>query len=136
MTAVRPAQVWTQGEVESIDLANRTLMVSHQPIPEWQWPAMEMEFTVADGVDISKLTEGQTLHLQVMQEGMSTASPPSIRSKRRPDGDATKPATDEMGKMEGMDHSQHDGDGRWRKVMILPSFATLTGNQSLALCTK
>ena len=30
---------------------------------------MEMEFTVADGVDMSKLTEGQTLHLQVMQEG-------------------------------------------------------------------
>ncbi|WP_241006443.1 copper-binding protein, partial [Aeromonas media] len=25
----------------------------HQPIPEWQWPAMEMEFTVAEGVDIS-----------------------------------------------------------------------------------
>lgn len=83
MTAVRPAQVWTQGEVESIDLANRTLMVSHQPIPEWQWPAMEMEFTVADGVDMSKLTEGQTLHLQVMQEEMSTASPPSIRRKRQ-----------------------------------------------------
>ena len=59
MTAVRPTQVWTQGEVESIDLASRTLMVSHQPIPEWQWPAMEMEFTVAEGVDMNKLAEGR-----------------------------------------------------------------------------
>ncbi|MCF5762964.1 efflux RND transporter periplasmic adaptor subunit [Aeromonas veronii] len=107
MTAVRPAQVWTQGEVESIDLANRTLMVSHQPIPEWQWPAMEMEFTVAEGVDISQLAEGQTLHLQVMQEGDEYRIT-TIHQEKAPatDGDA-KPATDEMEKMEGMDHSQH-----------------------------
>ena len=108
MTAVRPAQVWTQGEVESVDLANRTLMVSHQPIPEWQWPAMEMEFTVADGVDISKLAEGQTLHLQVMQEGDEYRIT-SIHQEQAPtSGDTTKPAADEMEKMEGMDHSQHD----------------------------
>ncbi|MFQ2057144.1 efflux RND transporter periplasmic adaptor subunit [Aeromonas veronii] len=105
MTAVRPAQVWTQGEVESIDLANRTLMVSHQPIPEWQWPAMEMEFTVADGVDISKLVEGQTLHLQVMQEGDEYRITNINQEKATAtDGDA-KHASDEM---EGMDHSQHN----------------------------
>ena len=108
MTAVRPAQVWTQGEVESIDLANRTLMVSHQPIPEWQWPAMEMEFTVADGVDMSKLTEGQTLHLQVMQEGDEYRITTIHQEKAPASGDAAKPATDEMDKMEGMDHSQHN----------------------------
>lgn len=108
MTAVRPAQVWTQGEVESVDLANRTLMVSHQPIPEWQWPAMEMEFTVAEGVDISKLTEGQTLHLQVMQEGDEYRITTIHQEQTPSSDDVTKPATDEMEKMEGMDHSQHD----------------------------
>ncbi|WP_368226417.1 efflux RND transporter periplasmic adaptor subunit, partial [Aeromonas sp. R1-1] len=107
MTAVRPAQVWTQGEVESIDLANRTLMVSHQPIPEWQWPAMEMEFAVADGVDISKLAEGQTLHLQVMQEGDEYRIT-NIHQEKAPATDShAKPATDEMDRMEDMDHSQH-----------------------------
>ncbi|MFQ1892099.1 efflux RND transporter periplasmic adaptor subunit [Aeromonas veronii] len=105
MTAVRPAQVWTQGEVESIDLANRTLMVSHQPIPEWQWPAMEMEFTVADGVDISKLVEEQTLHLQVMQEGDEYRITTIHQEQAPAIGDSAKPAADEM---EGMDHSQHD----------------------------
>ncbi|WP_167402224.1 efflux RND transporter periplasmic adaptor subunit [Aeromonas rivipollensis] len=108
MTAVRPAQVWTQGKVESIDLASRTLMVAHQPIPEWQWPAMEMEFTVAEGVDMSKLADGQSLHLQVMQEGdeyrITTIHQESASAK----GDAAKPATDEMDKMEGMDPSQHN----------------------------
>ena len=105
MTAVRPAQVWTQGTVQSMDLASRTLMVAHQPIPEWQWPAMEMEFIVADGVDISRLAQGQPLHLQVMQEGDEYRIT-SIHQEKAPATDgAAKPVTDEM---EGMDPSQHD----------------------------
>lgn len=107
MTAVRPTQVWTQGSVQSIDLASRTLMVAHQPIPEWQWPAMEMEFTVAEGVDISKLAEGQTLHLQVMQEGDEYRITTIHQEQAPASGDATKPAAGEIETMEGMDHSQH-----------------------------
>ncbi|MGL4249472.1 MAG: efflux RND transporter periplasmic adaptor subunit [Aeromonas sp.] len=109
MTAVRPAQVWTQGTVQEIDLANRTLMVAHPPIPEWQWPAMEMAFTVAEGVDISTLTEGQTLHLQVMQDGdeYRITTIHQEQEQAPATGNATKPAMDEMGKMESMDHSQH-----------------------------
>jgi membrane fusion protein, copper/silver efflux system len=112
MTALRPSQVWTQGEVQSIDLANRTLGVSHHPIPEWQWPAMEMDFSVAEGVDMSQLGKDQTLHLQVEQEGdeyrittihleKSSTSP----STDQADKEADKAPRDEM---EGMDHSQHD----------------------------
>ena len=108
MTAVRPAQVWTQGTVQSMDLASRTLMVAHQPIPGWQWPAMEMEFIVADGVDISRLAQGQSLHLQVMQEGDEYRIT-SIHQEKAPATDgAAKPAAGEMDKMEGMDPSQHD----------------------------
>ncbi|MFM5164118.1 efflux RND transporter periplasmic adaptor subunit [Aeromonas rivipollensis] len=105
MTAVRPALVWTQGTVQSMDLASRTLMVAHQPIPEWQWPAMEMEFTVAEGVDISKLAEGQSLHLQVMQEGDEYRITSIHQEKAPATAGAAKPMTDEM---EGMDPSQHD----------------------------
>ncbi|WP_169046511.1 efflux RND transporter periplasmic adaptor subunit [Aeromonas salmonicida] len=109
MTAVRPAQVWTQGTVQSMDLASRTLMVAHPPIPQWQWPAMEMEFTVAEGVDISKLAEGQSLHLQVMQEGdeyrITTIHQESAKESAPATGHAPEQATDEM---EGMDPSQHD----------------------------
>ncbi|MDM5089107.1 efflux RND transporter periplasmic adaptor subunit [Aeromonas bestiarum] len=100
MTAVRPTQVWTQGEIQGITLANRTLTVSHQPIPEWQWPAMEMDFAVADGVDMTKLASGQTLHLQVEQQGDEYR----ITSIHIEDA----PAKDDMTDMEGMDHSQHD----------------------------
>lgn len=106
MTAVRPTQVWTQGEVQGITLANRTLTVSHQPIPEWQWPAMEMDFTVADDVDMTKLASGQTLHLQVEQQGNEYRIT-SIHIEDAPANSAA-PANDDMTDMEGMDHSQHD----------------------------
>ena len=69
---------------------------------------MEMEFTVAEGVDISKLVEGQTLHLQVMQEGDEYRITTIHQEKAPATDDTAKPAADEMGKMEGMDHSQHN----------------------------
>lgn len=107
MTAVRPMQVWTQGQVQNIDLAGRTLGISHQPIPEWQWPAMEMDFTVADGVDISQLKPNQTLHLQVEQEGDEYRIIQIHAEDKPAAGDAIKEAKGEMPDMEGMDHSQH-----------------------------
>ncbi|WP_310596671.1 efflux RND transporter periplasmic adaptor subunit [Aeromonas aquatica] len=109
MTAVRPQQIWTQGEIQTLDLASRTLTVAHQPIPEWQWPAMEMDFAVADGVDMSKLVQGQRLHLQVEQEGDEYRIV-NIHVEDAP-ASQTAPAKDEMKgmeNMEGMDHSQHD----------------------------
>ncbi|MGY6038844.1 efflux RND transporter periplasmic adaptor subunit [Aeromonas sp. AE23HZ002T15] len=108
MTAVRPQQIWTQGEIQGVDLAGRTVSVAHQPIPEWQWPAMEMDFTVADGVDISQLKQGQALHLQVEQEG-DEYKIVKIHVEDAPTTKAT-PAKDDMKDMgmEGMDHSQHD----------------------------
>ncbi|MBV7436762.1 efflux RND transporter periplasmic adaptor subunit [Aeromonas sp. sif2416] len=105
MTAVRPQQIWTQGEIQTLDLASRTLTVAHQPIPEWQWPAMEMDFAVADGVDMSKLAQGQRLHLQVEQQGDEYRIV-NIHVEDAP-ASQTAPAKDEMKGMEGMDHSQH-----------------------------
>ena len=67
--------------------------------------AMEMEFTVADGVDISKLAEGQTLHLQVMQEGEEYRITTIHQEKAPTSGHALEQAKDEM---EGMGHSQHN----------------------------
>jgi membrane fusion protein, copper/silver efflux system len=105
MTAVRPQQVWTQGEIQTLDMASRVLSVSHQPIPEWQWPAMEMDFTVAGGVDMGQLKQGQALHLQVEQEGDEYR----IVNIHVEDGDAApaKAEMSDMPDMKGMDHSQH-----------------------------
>ena len=47
------------------------------------------------------------LHLQVMQEGDEYRITTIHQEQAPTSGDTAKPATDEMQKMEGMDHSQH-----------------------------
>ena len=117
MTAVRPTQVWTQGEVQAVDPKGRILSVAHHPIPEWQWPAMEMDFGVADNVDMTPLAPGQTLHIQMEQEG-DKYSIIAIHTEKHVDKQAETPAAPKaemkdmkgmegMEGMEGMDHSQH-----------------------------
>ena len=68
---------------------------------------MEMDFTVADGVDLSQLKPNQTLHLQVEQEGDEYRIIQIHAEDKPAAGDAIKEAKGEMPDMEGMDHSQH-----------------------------
>ena len=113
MTAVRPMQVWTQGEVQAVDPKSRTLSVAHQAIPEWQWPAMEMDFGVADSVDMTQLAPGQTLHLQMEQEGDEYRIINIHVEKAATHAEKPAAPKDDMKDMEGMegmegmDHSQH-----------------------------
>lgn len=67
MTAFRPESVWSQGTVTALSEGRVTL--SHEAVPEWQWPAMEMEFALADGVDASALKVGGALHFEMRQQG-------------------------------------------------------------------
>ena len=39
--------------------------LDHAAIEDWGWPSMTMDFNVADDIDISQLTEGMSLHLQI-----------------------------------------------------------------------
>ena len=39
--------------------------LDHAAIEDWGWPSMTMDFNVADDIDISQLTEGISLHLQI-----------------------------------------------------------------------
>jgi Cu(I)/Ag(I) efflux system membrane fusion protein len=44
---------------------HRTVSARHAAIPEWNWPAMTMEFTVDAAVDFDELREGADLHMEV-----------------------------------------------------------------------
>ncbi|QJR81312.1 efflux RND transporter periplasmic adaptor subunit [Alteromonas pelagimontana] len=57
--------IWTRGVVETVMPAHRMVTVSHDAIPEWEWPEMTMDFNVADAVDITQLAEGLSLHLEI-----------------------------------------------------------------------
>lgn len=47
-----------EGVVNKVNINKRTINVSHDPIGLLNWPAMTMDFGVADGVDIRRLRRG------------------------------------------------------------------------------
>ncbi|WP_136679658.1 efflux RND transporter periplasmic adaptor subunit [Neptunomonas sp. XY-337] len=63
--APAPSKVWMAGEVNAVTPAERLVNISHEPAPEWKWPAMTMNFVASDQVDINQLEKGQTLHFEV-----------------------------------------------------------------------
>jgi Cu(I)/Ag(I) efflux system membrane fusion protein len=67
--AEKPVSVWVSATVKGVMPGHRTLTLRHDPIPSWKWPAMTMDFTVADDVDIEGLATGMTLHIQVTRKG-------------------------------------------------------------------
>ncbi len=60
-----PAEVWVEARVESVMADHGMLTLTHKAIPEWEWPEMTMDFTTADGVDISAVREGMIIHVQI-----------------------------------------------------------------------
>jgi Cu(I)/Ag(I) efflux system membrane fusion protein len=53
--------VWAKGEVRDVMADHRMITLNHQPVPEWDWPAMTMNFNVAEGVAMSELAKGQAI---------------------------------------------------------------------------
>ncbi|KJS38326.1 MAG: hypothetical protein VR70_10220 [Rhodospirillaceae bacterium BRH_c57] len=49
------------GTVNAVDPAKRTVNLTHQPIAALGWPAMTMDFAVAEGVDLGALKKGDKI---------------------------------------------------------------------------
>ena len=60
-----PSSVWVEATINSLMTGHRMLNVTHQPIEEWDWPEMTMDFTVAGSVDINLLKKNMTLHIEI-----------------------------------------------------------------------
>ncbi len=59
----------TMGAIESIDAATNAISVSHDPIPALKWPAMTMEFELADAEIANELLPGQAVHFSFEDRG-------------------------------------------------------------------
>lgn len=55
---------WAKGEITDVMKDHRMLTINHQPVPEWDWPGMVMNFTFADGVEMGDLQKVKTLNLK------------------------------------------------------------------------
>lgn len=58
-------RVWTKATIDSVMPEHRMATISHQPIEQWQWPAMTMDFTVNQSVDFSQLQSGLVANIQL-----------------------------------------------------------------------
>lgn len=60
-----PRRVWTQGTIENLMAGHRMATIEHAPVPEWDWPAMSMDFTFDQSVDLDRLENGMTIRLRI-----------------------------------------------------------------------
>lgn len=60
-----PQSVWVEGEVQTLLLDHRKVKIRHEAIDIWNMHGMTMDFMVSDKVDISRLTPGTKLHMEV-----------------------------------------------------------------------
>ena len=60
-----PSSVWVSAQIQSLMADHKMLTLTHDAIPEWDWPEMTTDFTASDAVDFSQLSEGLTLHVEV-----------------------------------------------------------------------
>jgi len=59
--------VWAKGEISDVLSSSRTLTINHQPVPEWNWPGMTMNFTAGENVDIDSLKSGQVVEFELQK---------------------------------------------------------------------
>jgi len=57
--------VWSMGTVEHLMAPERMVSITHEPVPEWQWPAMTMSFELGEEIDESVIEPGMTYEFQM-----------------------------------------------------------------------
>lgn len=58
---------WATGEITDVMAAQRMLTINHQPVPEWEWPGMVMNFNVAEGLEFKPLKTGQSIEFEMQK---------------------------------------------------------------------
>jgi Cu(I)/Ag(I) efflux system membrane fusion protein len=61
----QPSTVWTEATINSLMAGHRMVNVTHDAIDEWDWPAMTMDFTVAEQVDFAQFTTATTVQIEI-----------------------------------------------------------------------
>ncbi|MDW6004238.1 efflux RND transporter periplasmic adaptor subunit [Vibrio mangrovi] len=56
---------WASGEITDVMKEHRMLTINHQPVPEWDWPGMVMNFTLADNIEADNLQPGQAIDFEL-----------------------------------------------------------------------
>jgi len=60
-------QIWTEGVINTVEADAHTLNVTHEPIPELNWPTMTMDFPVAKGVKLEGLKPDRKMRFRISE---------------------------------------------------------------------
>lgn len=83
-TPSSPNTVSVDATIVSLMKGHRMMTVSHSAIKEWDWPAMKMNFTVAQSVDLSALMPGMKLRIEIQKMGGDKAQISKIHAPEMP----------------------------------------------------
>ncbi len=67
---IMPQSLWIEGVITAVDKANRTVTIDHQSVPQWNWPQMVMDFSVAPPVDMTKMEPDVSLHFEASKSDL------------------------------------------------------------------
>ena len=59
--------VWVNGLIERIDLTQRRIQLNHEPIEQWHWPSMSMNFNVAESLDLRSFNVGDKRNVKIVE---------------------------------------------------------------------
>ena len=101
---IEPSSTWVSARVLSLMPDHRMATLEHEPIPDWDWPAMTMDFMVEEGVSMEDLEPGMRLHVQIVKDSGGDYRLSQVHI----------PGEGSTGDTESseMDHSQHEGGGQ------------------------
>ncbi|WP_305405577.1 efflux RND transporter periplasmic adaptor subunit [Photobacterium leiognathi] len=63
----KQASVWVTGTITDIMLDHNMLTINHQPVPEWSWPGMVMNFDLTKNIDTSTLAKNQNIEFEIQK---------------------------------------------------------------------
>jgi Cu(I)/Ag(I) efflux system membrane fusion protein len=63
-----PVQIQVSATVVGTDAAQGRITLQHDPVPEWSWSAMTMEFGVSDRTLLSAVNEGQSVEVSIRKQ--------------------------------------------------------------------
>jgi len=60
-----PEVAWAIGTIEDIYADESVVVINHEPVPEWQWPSMQMEFSYTPDSNINSLKSGSAVRFSM-----------------------------------------------------------------------
>jgi Cu(I)/Ag(I) efflux system membrane fusion protein len=67
LTAPPKPEIWTEAVINTVEADSRILNVTHEPIPELNWPTMTMDFPVAQGVKLEGLKPDSRMRFRISE---------------------------------------------------------------------